>query len=362
MALKIAKGKQLPIGVDLGTSETKLAQLRHLEGQTELIAAGSVAVCPANDGSNSQRLSQLAKAIKDIMGKQPFKGRQAVLSIPAAETFVRHIKIPRVAPDDVAQTVKWELDGKLPYPVEESVIRQVVAGDAYGEGESKLEVIAVAARRKTVEDYLAMARKAHLDVLGINIEPCAIAECFSRLFRRQDDQKRTILFIDMGWASTQVVLTRGSQLVFARNLLSGGKDLDAAVAEGMGIGVQKVCQLRRQAQTDTPPDEADQLYQFMDEPLRRITDELSQCLNYHEAVFRNESSVERAIFIGGQAFDKKLCQSIAQRLNLPAQIGDPLVRVNRAPGCCPQDQMDQREPQPNWAVAVGLSLGGGRAA
>ena len=83
---------------------------------------------------------------------------------------------------------------------------------------------------------------------------------------------------------------------------------------------------------------------------------MTQCLRYYESVFRHRT-VERAIFVGGQAYDKRLCQSLAQRLNVPAQIGDPLVRVKRSPGAGARLNFDWRQPQPAWAVAVGLSLG-----
>ncbi len=64
------------------------------------------------------------------------------------------------------------------------------------------------------------------------------------------------------------------------------------------------------------------------------------------------------IFLGGQAYDKRLCQAIAQRLNLPAQIGDPLAQIERHAGSGMAAGLDRREPQPDWAVAIGLSLGG----
>jgi Tfp pilus assembly PilM family ATPase len=92
-----------------------------------------------------------------------------------------------------------------------------------------------------------------------------------------------------------------------------------------------------------------------------MTDEFTQCLRYHESVFRNQA-VERAIFLGGQAVDKRLCQNIAQRLNVPAQVGDPLVRISSSAAGAPETGIDRREPQPRWAVAVGLSIGGGQAA
>jgi Tfp pilus assembly PilM family ATPase len=59
--------------------------------------------------------------------------------------------------------------------------------------------------------------------------------------------------------------------------------------------------------------------------------------------------------VGGQAHNKRLCQSIAQRLNLPAQVGDPLAGLQRSSQS--QQVLAESGPCPAWAVAVGLSLG-----
>ena len=232
-----------------------------------------------------------------------------------------------------------------------------MVSDVSGDGEPRQEVIVVAAARATLVACLAMAQRAKLDVVGVNVEPCAIVECFGRLFRRANDQKRTILFIDMGQASTQVVLSHGSQIVFARNVMIAGNHLDKALADKMGVKPEEAWQVRRDeaARLEGPPADSE-IQAHLADVLDALGDELTQCVRYYESVFRNQN-IERAIFLGGQASDKRLCQAIAQRLNLPAQIGDPLVRVEN-PSAAGGAALDRREPQPRWAVAVGLSLGG----
>jgi type IV pilus assembly protein PilM len=271
-------------------------------------------------------------------------------------TFVHHVKTPRLSDGELDQALQFELQGKLPYAPQDAVIRAIVAGDVLGEGDARQEVIVVAASRQVVESYLRMAHRATLDVVALNVEPCALAECFGRLFRRADDASRTILFIDIGASTTQVVLTHGSRLVFARNLLKGGDRLDEAVAKSLNITPDQARELRRRYSADDCPDPAagEELYRLLGRPLQEMADELAQCLNYYESVFRGRS-VERAIFVGGSAHDKRLCQSLAQRLNLPAQVGDPLMRVRRLDRNCVA--ADEKVPQPDWAVAVGLSLG-----
>jgi len=65
------------------------------------------------------------------------------------------------------------------------------------------------------------------------------------------------------------------------------------------------------------------------------------------------------IFVGGQAHNNRLCQRIAERLNLPAQVGDPMAGLLRAAPSGWSAELDVRKPNPSWAVAVGLGLGVG---
>ena len=363
MGIKINKAQTLPIGVDLGSAAAKLAQMKIREDGIELLAAGTVEIPPRARKDRKERLSWLVEGIGKVLQAQPFKGRQCVLCLPAQDVWVHHLKLPRMSAQDLEKAVGMELQGKLPCPVGEAVVRHVVAGDIYGDAEPRQEVIAIAARRSTVEDYLLMARRVRLDVLAVNVECCAIVECFARFFRRTADTARTTMYLDIGHSSTQVVLSHGHQIVFARNLEIGGERFDKAVAAGMEIPLEQAHALRRELSGEGKKDPAaeEALYHMLDEAVAGLVEELTQCIRYYESVFRNQA-IERAIFVGGQAYDKRLCQTIARQLNLPAQVADPLVRVKRVDGAGMEWGLDRRSPQPDWAVAVGLSLGAATAA
>jgi len=362
MPLRIVKGKNLPIGADLGSSTIKLAQLRLADDQYELLGADSRQIPPECQADQDQRMAFMADAIRAMLKTKTFTGRQSIVSIPAETTVVQHVKMPHMKPEMLTGALRAELEGKLPYPLEDAIVRHVLAGDIPGDSENQQELITFSVSRDVIEAYLGMSRRAKLDVVGVNVESCALVECFSRLFRRASDAERTILFVDMGARSTQVVFSHGKHIVFARNLQIGGDQFDQAIADGLRIPVEQVHSLRVDLQNDCGPgDNAEQVHHHLAGPIETLANELSKCLRYYESVFRGRP-VERAIFLGGQAHDKRLCQSLARHLNLPAQIGDPLLRIKRADVEQLNEKMDQREPQPDWAVAVGLSVGAEMAA
>jgi type IV pilus assembly protein PilM len=347
----------LPIGIDLGTSAVKIAQLRHSPACLELMGLAKIDVPELCRDDLGKRMEFMAGALGGIIRTAGFAGRECILSLPAALTFVQHVKTAKVSGAELTQALRWELEGKLPFSSDEAVIRHVVAGDASAEREDNQEVIVLAASRQSIGAHLAMAQRAHLEVVGLNVEPCAILECFGRLLRRSEDARRVSLFLDIGQCSTQVVVSHGARLAFAKNLTFGARQLDESVAAALAVPLDQARGLRLQAADD--PEHAadlDGTYQAMGGALEAAVTEITKCLRYYESVFPS-NPVERAIFLGGQAMDRRLCQAIAQQLSLPAQVGDPLGRIGMAATAKSDGGVDRHKAQPAWTVAVGLSLG-----
>ncbi len=357
MAWKLTKTQPMPVGIDVGNSAVKLAQLRCTADELELSAV-AMAETPEECGEDRPaRLASLAKTLSRLFREGRFKGKECVLSLPATETFVQHVRIAKLPREELERALWAELQGKLPFDPADAVMRHVVAGETYSDGETGLEVIVLAAAREVIEGYVDAARKARLRVQAVNVEPCAILECFARLFQREADKDKATLFLDMGRAMTQVVVAHGPKLVFARNVPLGGKHLERAAGAILGMPMEEIQNVRlAEALSKAPVEEADRLYDAMGPALASMGDEISRSLRYYESVFPSKL-VERAVFLGGQALDRRFCQRMAQRLNLPAQIGDPLARIRSAESAEAAYQLDRRHPQPAWAVAVGLSLG-----
>ena len=349
--------EMLPIGVDLGSSAVKLVQLRSVKDGVELSAYGSIDIPESCRKNNFERMGFLAKHIPRVIRSGGFKGRKCVLGIPAENTFVRHIKVPRTDPKNTELAVRRGVQSELPCPLQETVIRYIVAGEVYCNGEVKQEIIVVAIPLDTMDAYLDMARRAGLSVVGVNIESLAIVECFSHLFPWGSNPEHTALYIDLGSASTQVVIARGQNLVFARNLTRGSRDLEEIITNGMEVSEDLLHEFWIDAQKKKLPAEAEEnLYQLVEPWVEETYQSIEQCLLYYRSVFR-ETGVDRLIFTGGQARDNRLCQMLAKRLNLPANIGDPMIGLHVVDGVSRTFDF-KNAPHPGLAVGIGLSFCG----
>ena len=424
--------KANPIGVDFGTDSVKLAQVAFVNGEWRLVAAATADVPSLVRNDPLARITFLANTTRDLIAQGGFHGRAAVLALPAASMFIQHLRLAKMDEDELKKALPWEVRGKIPIDPTHAVLRHHIAGTVYLEQEEKYEVVAMAASRDLVNQLLDAAIKARLDIAGINVEPQAIVDCFSHIYRRKTDADATSCFVDIGCAGARAVIARGAHILFARSIAVGGDHLTRAVAASLNMNFDeaKLLRLRLSALQPSPtdiqqkqqiapqpePEETDELAalagplgaalnaakhaaaylperrsssiallepppppadpqqpndvrkpaspahqaalveQASREPLDRLVQELDLCRRYYESTFPNRP-VDRLIFVGGEAKHKNLCQYVARELGLAAQVGDPLVRMGRVSNIGIDSGIDRRQPQPNWAVAIGLSLG-----
>jgi len=417
--------KSCPIGVDFGSDSLRLAQVAPAGQEWKLMAAASADVPSHVRHDNNARMQFFVQTTKDLLSQGGFTGRAVVLALPAASMFIQHLRLPKMDEEAMKKAIPWEARGKIPIDPAHALLRHHIAGEVYQDQEAKCEIVLMAAGRDLVNQLLAMAAKARLDVVGMNVEPKAIVDCFTHLYRRKNDSGITNFFVDIGCAGTRAFIARGSHILFARAIHIAGDHFTRAVATAFGLGLDeakllrlKLCNAagpeRRQSEPDGAEREAApqqeqrmegmamlgaalaaargggetkrpapaggtgrparnennpaamaandtqqqvlRIEQACRDPLNKLIQELDGCRRYYEATFANKP-VDRLVFVGGEAKHRNLCQHIAREMGLAAQVGDPMVRLSKVADIPADAGIDPTQPQPNWAVALGLSMG-----
>jgi len=392
--------KANPIGVDFGSDCLRLAQVQMVDNEYRLIAAASADVPSHVRNDPAQRLQFFIDTTRDLLIQGNFKGREAILSLPISSMYIQHLRMPKMDDAETKKALPWEARGKLPVDPNAMILRHVIAGEVYQDSESRHEVIVMAAAKEMVNQLLNSAARAKLDVIGMNVEPKAMVDCFQQVYRRKNDATATSCFVDIGSSASRAIIVRAGKIVFARIIPVGGSHLNRAVANALRLSVEEAKLLRIQIGSSTPglddpqtkrnlsetaiaseensfaflPQEerrSDELKvavktartpqlehveQACREPVLRLIEELELCRRYYEATFPNHP-VDRLVFVGGEARQRVLCQTIAQEMGLAAQIGDPMVRMGRISEVGIESGIDRRQPQPGWSIAIGLSMG-----
>lgn len=413
MGFGMFSGQQSPIAIDFGSSSIKMLQVNP-GSRPELVSAVELPI-PDNCREEPRLLMDfLHRELPKAVAGARFKGKRAVAVIPSAQSLIQHMQL--MVPDGakIEDLAKTELQVTRGYAPDRVVVRTIDVADVHRGGQHRREVICLAIARDLVMRYISLLKKCKLDVVGVHTEVMSMVRAFDHVNRRDEDANIVTLYADLGWSGTKVAITHGQQIVFARHIAIGGRSFDEHIAatlhcdaatarghrlaleggeqvaatspgrgsttpEGMAILGSALQQGSSDATESQPQPEAAAVaterrtggepmeYQRQllpgspsselanvdqSELLDTITDELNMCLRYHRGLFADRT-IDRVIFVGGEARQSWLCQHLVRELRLPARLGDPLARLATSSGGR-QPGVDLTKPQPGWAVPFGL--------
>ena len=384
MALSLNKARVSPIAIDFGADTIKLLQL--MPGRPAQLAAAAAAMLPPGTRKNpTERISAIGSTLRTLLKQAPFKGRRVICSIPAFQMLIQNLDLPGGEDTKVEEQVHQQLRERLSVEPRAMVVRYFETNAKTRARGGRREFACFAALKQTVMQYIEACHQCKLEVVGMHAEPLALLEAS----RSGDAGQTTQAVIDIGAATTKLLITRGGELAFAKSIHAGGDQVTQQVAQAEGVEFDEARRLRGQpelaATAGTPAPAAassgvnsSRLVAHLDtfekqtepepspasrpataEMITCLVDELQLCMRFYHQ--RNpDDRVERLIFVGGEANDTAACQSVARSLGIAAQLGDPLGGIvhlgnTRCAG------VDLDRTQPAWAVARGLISCEGKA-
>ena len=311
-----------PIGVDLGSSYLRMAQLGSNGHGLYLHGVGCEKKPEDIESGSSDWQKWAVKTIKRLMRRGGFKGKKAITALPSRDVFIDQIRIPRMPADKVGEAVIANVKQKLPFDTNQAMIKHVIAEQA-GSKTSEMDVLVMAADNIVVDRHLAIYENAGLDVQNINVWPFAMTNSFVEFFsRRREEQDKVAMLLDMGTTNCNIVICRNKDLLLARVVSLGFADLE------------------------------------QDENIQRLISEIDACSRYFE-FHCGGMHIQRLVFLAAKDVDKRICcklAEMAQRMQVPAQIGDVVTAVDMRPGR--RAGAGKCDDHIDWSVAFGLSLSG----
>jgi type IV pilus assembly protein PilM len=348
-----------PIGIDFGSDSLRLAQVQSDGDDFKLLAAASAELPAALHDDADARLNFFAETVRNLLNNGQFNSRRAVLGLPSTVVNTQHLALdPKLNSKDkvsLKEAILEQAKQKLPFERSHALIHYTLTKIDEHADDSPLHVVVLAADGRWVNQYLEAARKARLDIVGLNMQPLALIDCFSHVYRRASDRLSVRMYVDIGSTGTRATIAQGTRLLFVRNLPIGGNQITAAVAESLGISIQNARTLRLKLGAGAA-DPSDRVQSVAAKSIETLAKELDLCRTEHDSRFPH-LRVQRLIFVGGEARIETLCGQISSHLKLPGQTGDSLCRMSRNSRVGIESTIDRRHPQPAWSAAVGLSFG-----
>ena len=115
-----------PIGVDFGSDCLRMAQVEDAGGEVRLVAAASGDVPQHVRSDPSARIQFFAETTRDLLNHGSFRGRKAVLGLPAASMYIQHLRLPKLDEDETRKALPFEAAGKIPIDPAAALIRHLL--------------------------------------------------------------------------------------------------------------------------------------------------------------------------------------------------------------------------------------------
>jgi len=235
------------IGLDIGTSGVRAAELSFGKGQVTLEKFGQVAL-PEGAVRDGEVVypDAVADAVKQLWAHTKFSSKKVVIGVANQKVIVRQVDLPWMPPADMKSTLPFQVQDFVPMPVDQAVLDfhpiEELTGD---DGNRVVRGLLVAASREMINGSLDAVQKAGLSPVMVDLTPFAVIRALSDGDHLGMGAPVEAL-IDIGARVTNIVVHQGGVPRFVRILLMGGQDVTDAVAERMGVPQQQAEAMKQQ--------------------------------------------------------------------------------------------------------------------
>lgn len=209
------------IAVDLGSHRVKLAVYEGGFGryQLEQVLGARVDQDEVEAPTPGARLAALTELLRQL----PSGGRPAYAAAwPAEQASLRHVVLPFGDKAQVEKVLPFEVEGMVPFDLEDVELRHRLLHQEGGES----HVLVAMVEREPLVGWLSALHATGADPRTVDIDADVLGE-----LSREGAQA----VIDLGHTRTLVSLCQDGQVVAARALDGGGRQLTLALAQALGL-------------------------------------------------------------------------------------------------------------------------------
>lgn len=359
---KLLPKKKYFVGIDIGAHQIKAAEVKIIDGVPEVV---SLRGCPSPPGVWTDQLDEesLVQALKEVANP---KIKEVITCIGGERLVSRIVRLPPMSERETEAAVRFEVEKFVPTPVDQLIIRHVRLGKANGDKEKSPQkkifnlravnsvnakkaagnrevqnVLLLAVPAATIYQYYSIFSRAGLTVTAVDLQAFALW----RLYGRKAPGVRAV--IDIGAATSQLVMVKDGLIQFLRLLPVGGNVLTGYFVDTYGVNFPEAQQMKEEAAVSADGDlnapAGMQMGDVLRAGLQEITKELRRSLEFCSA--QECLRTEKLVLSGGTGKLKGLAGYLQEELGIPVEAGFPEIYLSEG------ETFDSA-----FAVAVGLAL------
>ncbi len=221
------------VGVDIGHSMIKIVQVDRSGEGWKITKVGTALTPPdvMRDG-NVTNPEEVGAAIKLAMKEGHIHSGHAVIAAAGGATFVRTVPFPKMSPNMLRDSVKFEAGRYVPGSVEESYVEAEIVGPL---SDTQMNVLLASAPKDLVAGRIAACKEAGLHVDIVDLETFAAYRTLVETDPSRNAGEESYMFLNIGASSTSVTVIDKGIFVMNRTMPTGGNSLTEALKQAFKL-------------------------------------------------------------------------------------------------------------------------------
>lgn len=339
----------LTVGLDIGTSAVRAAELDVSKAKPVLLTYGQVGLPPGSLVEGEIRdSSAVTEAIAKLWKNGQFATSSVIVGIAGLRAITREIDLPFVPDNEVDSAVRFQSEEVIPFPPDQTILSsQILADYTSPEGDKMRRILVAAAHVDLVNGVIDAVEKAGLAVEGVDL----ISSALVRAIGAQDASEQPEAIVSVGAGLTVVVVHQQGRPQFVRTIGAAGNATTAAISAALDLPIIDAEGLKRRlgeqvAQMQTAERAAQP-------SMNELVGEVRNSIQYF-ASLPGRLPVSRVLVTGGGSDLRGLVPMLEAQVGLPIVTVSPLDRLDISK----MDLTDEQaaEVGPVLATPIGLAL------
>ncbi|MEE9132708.1 MAG: type IV pilus assembly protein PilM [Gemmatimonadota bacterium] len=332
------------VGLDIGSGYVKLVVMDHGKGRPRIVkAAATPLVADAIVEGEVMDPTLVASTIRSLFETAGVKEKKVVTAVGGRDVIIKRIQMDRMKESDAREVIRWEAEQHVPFDME-SVELDFQILDPMEEG-LQMTVLLVAAKRDLVENKVALLLDAGLEPEVIDVDAFALHNAFELNY--PEAMSGVVGFVNIGHETTNVNLLEQGVPVLNRDLAFGTRRLRESLQRERGLTAEAAEDVLEGRASDP------ELEEFISQRAEEVALGVERAAAFLQAG-STQAALSKIYVCGGGARVLRMTEALAERLQVPTEIANPVQRVDVDPGAF--DLISIADMGPMLVLPVGLAL------
>ena len=318
-----SRGRDL-VGLDIGSHSIKLVELKQ-RGKTFELASFGIQPLPPEaivEGAIMDS-SAVAEAIDTLFVNNNVKKTDVATSVSGGSVIVKKISLPAMSEDELSESIRWEAEQYIPFPIDEVNLDHKTLRGSAAEG-GMMDIILVAVKKDIIGFYANVITQAGKRPMVVDVDAFAVQNAFELNYKNEISPNEVVALINIGASLINMNIIQGEISLFTRDISTGGNLYTETIQRELNLSRENAEKLKHGSSLEgLDPSSA---YSILHGVSEDIAVDVQRTFDFFKAT-STEERIDRIFLSGGSAKVPGILQYFQEKFNAPTELLNPFKNI-----------------------------------